>query len=163
MAVQTNRSSDKVIIRLPDGMRDRIKHVAEANNRSMNAEIVATLEDKYPEEDSLDRTADAVIELLTSKVPRNAFGADLEERIRNILVENMPTWGVRVNNSSAVITPDFTLQNPETGEETPIEVKQAKGRGLRLQKPSKDHTTAVERRSEKPAPTPRLLKRTPEE
>jgi len=39
---------DKVIVRLPDGMRDRIKAAAERNNRSMNAEIVATLEEKYP-------------------------------------------------------------------------------------------------------------------
>lgn len=39
---------DQYMLRLPDGMRDRIKAVAEANNRSMNAEIVATLEEKYP-------------------------------------------------------------------------------------------------------------------
>ena len=39
---------DKVIVRLPDGMRDRIKVAAEANNRSMNAEVVATLEKTYP-------------------------------------------------------------------------------------------------------------------
>lgn len=39
---------DKFIVRLPDGMRDRIKAAAEANNRSMNAEIVATLERTYP-------------------------------------------------------------------------------------------------------------------
>jgi len=43
-----SRSMDKVIVRLPDGMRDRIKAAAERNNRSMNAEIVATLEEKYP-------------------------------------------------------------------------------------------------------------------
>ena len=36
------------MLRLPDGMRDRIKAAADANNRSMNAEIVATLEQKYP-------------------------------------------------------------------------------------------------------------------
>lgn len=46
---------DKFMLRLPDGMRDRIKAAAEANNRSMNAEIVATLEDKYPE--PVDREA----------------------------------------------------------------------------------------------------------
>lgn len=34
---------------MPPGMRDRIKAAAEANNRSMNAEIVATLEKEYPE------------------------------------------------------------------------------------------------------------------
>jgi hypothetical protein len=39
---------DKFVLRLPDGMRDRIKAAAEANNRSMNAEIVAALEERYP-------------------------------------------------------------------------------------------------------------------
>lgn len=48
MAVPTGRESDKFMLRLPDGMRDRIKGAAEVNNRSMNAEIVATLEEKYP-------------------------------------------------------------------------------------------------------------------
>lgn len=38
--------SDKFMLRLPDGMRDRIKTSAEANNRSMNAEIVHAL-DRY--------------------------------------------------------------------------------------------------------------------
>lgn len=39
------------MLRLPDGMRDRIKAAAAENNRSMNAEIVATLEEKYPPPD----------------------------------------------------------------------------------------------------------------
>ncbi|WP_374292601.1 Arc family DNA-binding protein [Paenirhodobacter enshiensis] len=50
-----SEKQDRFIVRLPDGMRDRIKSAAEANNRSMNAEIVATLEEKYPApEDDLD-------------------------------------------------------------------------------------------------------------
>lgn len=48
MTVPTGRESDKFMLRLPDGMRDRIKKKAEFNNRSMNAEIVASLEEKYP-------------------------------------------------------------------------------------------------------------------
>ncbi len=40
--------AERFQVRLPMGMRDRIKAAAEANNRSMNAEIVATLEEKYP-------------------------------------------------------------------------------------------------------------------
>lgn len=48
MAAKTGRGSDQFVLRLPDGMRDRIKAAAERNNRSMNAEIVATLEEKYP-------------------------------------------------------------------------------------------------------------------
>ena len=39
---------DQYMVRLPDGMRDRIKAAADTNNRSMNAEIVATLEKAYP-------------------------------------------------------------------------------------------------------------------
>lgn len=49
MAEDQNRSwNDRYMLRLPDGMRDRIKAVAEANNRSMNAEIVSALEDAFP-------------------------------------------------------------------------------------------------------------------
>jgi len=40
--------ADKFMLRLPDGMRGRISEAAKANNRSMNSEIVATLEEKYP-------------------------------------------------------------------------------------------------------------------
>ncbi|PZU23778.1 MAG: DNA-binding protein [Shinella sp.] len=45
---KAGRGSEQVMIRLPDGMRDRIKEAAERNNRSMNAEIVAALEDAFP-------------------------------------------------------------------------------------------------------------------
>lgn len=38
-----SRSSDKYIVRLPDGMRDQIAAAAKKNSRSMNAEIVARL------------------------------------------------------------------------------------------------------------------------
>lgn len=39
---------DKFMLRLPDGMRERIKTAAIVNDRSMNSEILATLENKYP-------------------------------------------------------------------------------------------------------------------
>ncbi|MFC3528637.1 Arc family DNA-binding protein [Paracoccus mangrovi] len=44
-----SRKQDQFIVRLPDGMRDRIKYAAEANGRSMNAEIVAALYDWFPD------------------------------------------------------------------------------------------------------------------
>lgn len=44
-----SEQQERFIVRLPDGMRDRIKAAAERNNRSMNAEIVATIEMMYPE------------------------------------------------------------------------------------------------------------------
>lgn len=36
---------DQFVLRLPEGMRDKIREAAEANSRSMNAEIVARLEE----------------------------------------------------------------------------------------------------------------------
>lgn len=45
--IPTSRESDRFMLRLPDGMRDRIKAAAEANSRSMNAEIVARLEASF--------------------------------------------------------------------------------------------------------------------
>lgn len=49
MPSEENRTlSDKYLLRLPDGMRDRIKEAAARNGRSMNSEILATLEQAYP-------------------------------------------------------------------------------------------------------------------
>lgn len=38
-----SRTADRIIIRLPDGMREKLRSRAEANGRSMTAEVVATL------------------------------------------------------------------------------------------------------------------------
>ena len=39
--------SEQFVVRMPDGMRDRIAEVARANNRSMNAEIIARMERSF--------------------------------------------------------------------------------------------------------------------
>jgi plasmid stability protein len=39
-----SRSADKFMVRLPDGMRERLAASAQANRRSMNAELVVHLE-----------------------------------------------------------------------------------------------------------------------
>ena len=46
---KTGRGSEAFMLRLPDGLRDRIRAAAEAEGRSMNAEIVAALEARFPE------------------------------------------------------------------------------------------------------------------
>lgn len=40
----TSRQSDKFMVRLPDGMRERLAAAARANRRSMNAELIVHLE-----------------------------------------------------------------------------------------------------------------------
>lgn len=39
-----SRTADKFVVRLPEGMRERIAHVARVNHRSMNSEIIDRLE-----------------------------------------------------------------------------------------------------------------------
>jgi predicted HicB family RNase H-like nuclease len=45
-----SRDLDKFMLRLPDGMRERIAEVAKTNNRSMNAEIISCLSQFYGED-----------------------------------------------------------------------------------------------------------------
>ena len=42
-----SRTAEQFVIRFPDGMRDKIAETAKANNRSMNAEIVARLQSSF--------------------------------------------------------------------------------------------------------------------
>lgn len=42
-----SEQADKYLLRLPEGMRERLKEAAQENNRSMNAEIVARLEQSF--------------------------------------------------------------------------------------------------------------------
>ncbi len=39
--------ADKVLVRMPDGMRDRIKAAAKEHNRTMNAEIIDRLDRSF--------------------------------------------------------------------------------------------------------------------
>ncbi|WP_417257160.1 Arc family DNA-binding protein [Celeribacter halophilus] len=48
MAKTPSSEQVQVNFRMPEDLRDRIKAAAEQHNRSMNAEIVATLAEKYP-------------------------------------------------------------------------------------------------------------------
>ncbi|RFC66584.1 Arc family DNA-binding protein [Fulvimarina endophytica] len=41
--IRTNRTNDKIMLRVPDGMREAIKARADANGRSSTAEIVAII------------------------------------------------------------------------------------------------------------------------
>lgn len=66
MTAKAGRGSDQFVLRLPDGMRDRIKAAAQLNNRSMNAEIVATLELRFPEPGSFEELATELNDLATS-------------------------------------------------------------------------------------------------
>lgn len=42
--MQVNQNSEKFIVRMPAGLRDQLRTLANANRRSMNAEVVFQLE-----------------------------------------------------------------------------------------------------------------------
>ena len=52
-ALYSSRTADKFVVRLPDGMRERIADVARNHHRSMNSEIIARLEQSMLQESTL--------------------------------------------------------------------------------------------------------------
>lgn len=86
MAEDQNRTlSDKFMLRFPDGMRDRIKRAAEANNRSMNAEIISTLDDAYPEEASVESLMEYMKALADTYKDPEARSATVLREIYDVL------------------------------------------------------------------------------
>lgn len=80
MKKATTQPQDKYVLRLPDGLRDRIKVAAANSGRSMNAEIVWTLEKAYP--DLLEQLQQAIrtLESEIGKTPPDKR-ADLEKKL----------------------------------------------------------------------------------
>lgn len=78
------------MLRLPDGMRDRIKAAAEISGRSMNAEIVETLELRFPDPGSFEDLARELYDLATSMLLEDdpAKRQKLADRHQEVL-ENM--------------------------------------------------------------------------
>ena len=89
-----SQSLAKFVLRLPDGMRDRIKEIAAQNGRSMNAEIIATLEEKYPPISyniswHVIPDADDIEKVKASLLP-SRWERQTEEEFLNGLKENEP-------------------------------------------------------------------------
>ncbi|ORL64402.1 Arc family DNA-binding protein [Pseudomonas putida] len=76
----SSRNADKFVIRLPDGMRDRIAEVARDRHRSMNSEIIARLEQSMDADgtpaDSVGSVAVYLPESLKAEIERLALGND---------------------------------------------------------------------------------------
>jgi hypothetical protein len=77
MAKFPSEEQDRFIVRMPDGMRDRLKDAAAKNSRSMNAEIVARL--AYTFDQSVHHqpmTPEMFDELFDKQVERRANPTD---------------------------------------------------------------------------------------
>lgn len=65
---QTVRQIDeKFVVRLPDGMRERIANVAKSSHRSMNAEIISRIGSTFETDNEIARLKAIIDALLSSK------------------------------------------------------------------------------------------------
>jgi len=87
VAKLTNRNSDKFMLRLPDGMRESIRQAADINGRSMNAEIVSTLEEEYPPISTDPSTREFVTLVMKYSQEQHNFTAEDELRMTTLLAE----------------------------------------------------------------------------
>lgn len=81
MSEKPIQPQDKYVLRMPDGLRDRIKRVAEENGRSMNAEMIARLEESL-EQDDLGKISKEDVEHALAV----ARGAEANERLLTSLM-----------------------------------------------------------------------------
>ncbi|WP_395448679.1 Arc family DNA-binding protein [Aminobacter sp. UC22_36] len=98
MATEPIQPQDKYVVRFPDGMRDSLKQASWNNNRSLNAEIIARL-DEHPElvrmarqlEGALARKDQEIdglkqqVELLQAQVESLNRSWDLQTRLLDLL------------------------------------------------------------------------------
>ena len=83
MAVREHgRGADQVSLRLPPGLRDRVKAVADQNGRSMNAEIIELLEDAYVHQTYAEKSERLAVALMHQKAEDEA--ASIEKRLTTI-------------------------------------------------------------------------------
>lgn len=98
-----SKLADQFVLRLPDGMRDRIAAEAKTNNRSMNAEIVARLERSlYPASD--EESAMAAIRTLMEHGKKYEMDISI-----NMSRPPEKTLALAIKNES--LPPDATLED----------------------------------------------------
>lgn len=101
--MRPGRGAEQIIVRLPDGLKDRLREAAEANGRSLNAEAVARLTD------SLDtpQIADIHITLDTNGQPISweEIHQNLQ-LINNSLGKSPVSLQVKVNTTNLISSKD---------------------------------------------------------
>ncbi|WP_085034095.1 Arc family DNA-binding protein [Ensifer aridi] len=89
--MSANRTnSDQFQLRLPPGLRDRIKAYAERHGRSTNAEIIRVLEREFPPPATLEERVEDILDLLVT-LRSGTIGAKHEdvEKLSDMLEETL--------------------------------------------------------------------------
>ena len=77
-------NSEQFQLRLPPGLRDRIKAYADAHKRSTNAEIVRVLEREFPGPWSIYDRVDALLELTTTLHQAATLDDGIDKIVKNV-------------------------------------------------------------------------------
>lgn len=103
MSVDRNpQTEDKYIVRFPEGMRDRLKAEAKANNRTLNAEIVARLEDSFSTQSSAPGPAHQ-LDLFTSALESKALMLSMRYDMVKLRNENLANQAHRISVESELL------------------------------------------------------------
>lgn len=96
------QNQDKFIIRLPDGLRERIRTAADKNHRSMNAEVVSLLEENYPAPtpDKVTEPAARILLWLATRIRRRSPKPGSVRERQAALYENIA--GDIINRMAAI-------------------------------------------------------------
>lgn len=86
--------ADKFVVRLPDGMRERIAEVARNNHRSMNSEIISRLETSILAESGV------------AELPKNINSPEITPKERELLKHFRQLAHRQQNAVVALITAD---------------------------------------------------------
>lgn len=77
-------NTDQFQLRLPPGLRERIKAYADRHGRSMNTEIVRLLEREFPEPVSIERRIGDLLDSIAVLKDGNASDARIESLVQQI-------------------------------------------------------------------------------
>lgn len=125
---KAGRGSDQFMVRLPEGMRDRIAASADHNGRSMNAEIVARLENSFASNVDPKALSDAfaIAEDMRARVEQH--GKYLEE-VEKQLAEDRKRFGAQIREKRAELANQVWERRARAREE--LERKEERIRDMR--------------------------------
>jgi plasmid stability protein len=83
---EQSHDQEKFIVRMPAGMRDRIRKRAAEEGRSMNAEVLQTLEKAYPASSDIDATLREIGEVFVKQMEERdpAIIRELEQQLADL-------------------------------------------------------------------------------
>jgi len=119
-----SETAERFQVRLPAGLRDRIKAYAEKHGRSMNTEIVRVLENEFPPPWSVEDRIEQLLGLLNvmkgsaSNEAVGKFVDEVDETIRGIITGRIRGFTEDQKKHVARIFAEYDLERAADGDPT---------------------------------------------